>query len=77
MAREEVKLGEPPAMGVASAAILMALIDELINQGIVSREAMERVLSITSSDIGHQGTRGAFAEARTFVNSLRDNLPSP
>jgi hypothetical protein len=76
MAKEQVPLGSPPAMAVASAAVLIALIDELINQQSISREGAERLLGVARQAIGMHSTQPPFAEARNFVGSMQQNISS-
>jgi hypothetical protein len=61
-------------MAVASAAIIAALFDELVNSGIIPRNNIERIISAARADIGRWSTHGPFGEARAYLNIIQDRL---
>jgi len=65
----------PSGMAVASAALVAALFEELINNQTIPRADAERIIATARGDLSRWSTQGAFAEARAFLNILQDNLP--
>lgn len=75
MADDNFAVASPQAMAVASAAILQALLRELINAQHMKRADVERVLGEARKEISRHSTHGVFGEARTVIGAIQDRLP--
>jgi hypothetical protein len=64
----------PAAMGLASASLISALVDELIHSRIVKRDDMLRVIANARRDLHRWSTQATFREASVFLDGIRDNL---
>jgi hypothetical protein len=64
----------PAAMGLVSASLIAALMDELIHSQIVKRDDMLRVISNARGDLHRWSTQGAFRDASVILDGIRDNL---
>jgi hypothetical protein len=70
---DKFKTASPASISIASAAITLALLDELVYCHVLTKVARERAIASARNTLGKWGTQSQLAEAGSLLNALQDH----